>query len=171
MPIDGPLEEFGSPYARGPLETDHSFSWPLLDLLPEQLASAGGTSEAYASALREAQANLKARFEAEEPVETLVRARARLLDVVLREAWRTRLPQHDGDWTLVAVGGYGRGELHPFSDVDILILVPAALDEAGLRKQAVKDGMRPLRLAGVQRVALGQTVLDEVLASTPALVR
>ena len=40
-----------------------------------------------------------------------------------------------------------------------------------LRRQAVADGMRPLRLAGVQRVALGQTVLDEVLASTPALVR
>jgi hypothetical protein len=31
--------------------------------------------------------------------------------------------------------------------------------------------MRPLRLAGAQRVALGQTVLDEVLASTPVLVR
>jgi general secretion pathway protein E len=36
-----------------------------------------------------------------------------------------------------------------------------------LRKQAVKDGMRPLRLGGAARVAEGQTTLDEVLATTP----
>jgi general secretion pathway protein E len=43
-------------------------------------------------------------------------------------------------------------------------------DTDALRLQAGRDGMRPLRLAGAQRVALGQTVLAEVLASTPALV-
>ena len=36
-----------------------------------------------------------------------------------------------------------------------------------MRKQAVADGMRPLRLAGAMRVAEGKTTLDEVLASTP----
>ena len=36
-----------------------------------------------------------------------------------------------------------------------------------LRRQAVTDGMRPLRLAGAARVAEGLTTLDEVLASTP----
>ncbi len=36
-----------------------------------------------------------------------------------------------------------------------------------LRKQAVSDGMRPLRLAGAARVAEGLTTLDEVLATTP----
>jgi general secretion pathway protein E len=36
-----------------------------------------------------------------------------------------------------------------------------------LRKQAVKDGMRPLRLAGAARVAEGLTTIDEVLATTP----
>ena len=36
-----------------------------------------------------------------------------------------------------------------------------------LRRQAVADGMRPLRLAGAARVAEGLTTLDEVLASTP----
>jgi general secretion pathway protein E len=36
-----------------------------------------------------------------------------------------------------------------------------------LRKQAVADGMRPLRLAGAARVAEGLTTLDEVLATTP----
>ena len=36
-----------------------------------------------------------------------------------------------------------------------------------LRTQAMKDGMRPLRLAGAARVAEGLTTIDEVLATTP----
>ncbi|OGB28168.1 MAG: type II secretion system protein E [Burkholderiales bacterium RIFCSPLOWO2_12_FULL_61_40] len=38
-----------------------------------------------------------------------------------------------------------------------------------LRRQAVTDGMRPLRLAGALRVAEGLTVMEEVLVSTPPL--
>lgn len=38
-----------------------------------------------------------------------------------------------------------------------------------LKRQAVSDGMRPLRLAGALRVAEGLTVLEEVLSSTPPL--
>jgi len=38
-----------------------------------------------------------------------------------------------------------------------------------LRRQAVTDGMRPLRLAGALRVAEGLTTLDEVLSTTPTL--
>ena len=36
-----------------------------------------------------------------------------------------------------------------------------------LRRQAVKDGMRPLRMAGALRVAQGMTTLEEVVAATP----
>ena len=38
-----------------------------------------------------------------------------------------------------------------------------------LRRQAVQDGMRPLRLAGALRVAEGMTTLAEVIAATPPL--
>jgi len=38
-----------------------------------------------------------------------------------------------------------------------------------LRKQALADGMRPLRLAGALRVAEGVTVVEEVLSSTPPM--
>ena len=38
-----------------------------------------------------------------------------------------------------------------------------------LKRQAVSDGMRPLRLAGALRVAEGLTVVEEILASTPPL--
>ena len=38
-----------------------------------------------------------------------------------------------------------------------------------LKRQAIADGMRPLRLAGALRVAEGMTVLEEVLSATPPL--
>ncbi|MFS2036903.1 GspE/PulE family protein [Polaromonas sp. CT11-55] len=38
-----------------------------------------------------------------------------------------------------------------------------------LRRQAVSEGMRPLRLAGALKVAEGLTTIDEILASTPPL--
>ena len=38
-----------------------------------------------------------------------------------------------------------------------------------LKRQAISDGMRPLRLAGALRVAEGLTVLEEILSATPPL--
>ena len=63
----------------------------------------------------------------------LVRSRALFIDALLRSTWQHLLQPDLGQrLTLLAVGGYGRGELHPHSDVDILILVPSgrALDDA-----------------------------------------
>jgi [protein-PII] uridylyltransferase len=51
-----------------------------------------------------------------------VRARAHLVDEVLREAWARHLSVGSPGVALAAVGGYGRGELLPASDIDILIL-------------------------------------------------
>ena len=36
-----------------------------------------------------------------------------------------------------------------------------------LRRQAMQDGMRPLRMAGALRVAQGMTTMEEVIAATP----
>ena len=47
--------------------------------------------------------------------------------------------------------------------------VHPTLDADRLRLQAVKDGMRPLRLAGAMKVAEGLTTVEEVLAGTPGL--
>jgi general secretion pathway protein E len=47
--------------------------------------------------------------------------------------------------------------------------VTQAPDLAALKRQAVADGMRPLRLAGALRVAEGLTTVDEVLSATPPL--
>jgi [protein-PII] uridylyltransferase len=50
----------------------------------------------------------------------LVHKRAWLVDQLLTHAWQLMVSSKD--LTLVAVGGYGRGELHPGSDIDLLIL-------------------------------------------------
>src|ERR1044072_1307201 len=105
--------------------------WLRLAQLPERLAGAGHAPEAFRTELRDAHAELAERFRADESVETLVQARAELIDVMLREVWSSQLPAGYDSWALAAVGGYGRGELHPHSDIDILILVPRAPDEAG----------------------------------------
>lgn len=56
------------------------------------------------------------------PSSELVAERARLIDEILQRAWRLHLPDAS-EASLVAVGGYGRGELHPESDIDLLILL------------------------------------------------
>jgi len=88
-------------------------------------------AEAFRTELKEAHTELVERFRSDESVETLVHARAELIDVVLRAVWRSQLPAGYESWALAAVGGYGRGELHPASDVAILILVPETPDDAG----------------------------------------
>jgi len=97
--------------------------WPFLETLPAALDGEDRTA-AFRQALADGGANLKARFADDEPVEALVRDRARMVDVVLRKAWALHAGPREKEVDLVAVGGYGRGELHPCSDIDVLILLP-----------------------------------------------
>ncbi len=92
-----------------------------LGILREALAhDLPGSSRA---GLQAASENLKQRFLDGESVVSLVHLRARLVDDLLIHLWH----RYAGDCAqvaaLVAVGGYGRAELHPSSDVDIMLLV------------------------------------------------
>ncbi len=105
-------------------EAPATLDWPLLERLPAQLAEQQHSPEGFREAIRVAQEDLKERFYAEEAVEALVRARAQFIDLVLTIAWQQKLDASLAErLALLAVGGYGRGELHPASDIDILVLV------------------------------------------------
>ncbi len=67
-------------------------------------------------------------FLAGTPVNNLVQQRAWLIDQLLLQAWQF-IMTNDGP-ALVAVGGYGRGELHPASDIDLMILVKPRTSKA-----------------------------------------
>ncbi len=63
-------------------------------------------------------------------------------------------------------GRVGLYELLPVNEAIRAAMHPV-VDMARLRKSAAKDGLRPLRLSGVMKVAEGVTTLDEVLRNTP----
>jgi len=88
-----------------------------------------GLVSALRAALAEASAVLDDQFKSGRNAGELLRERAALMDELLRYAWTaSALPT--ADFALVAVGGYGRGELHPASDIDLLILAGDALEDS-----------------------------------------
>ncbi|MEQ5854426.1 [protein-PII] uridylyltransferase [Halomonas sp. EF61] len=76
----------------------------------------------FKGALKEIQSRLDERFLGGADIRDLVRGRAWCLDQLLALAW-ARQPGLDDGVALLAVGGYGRGELHPHSDIDLMFLL------------------------------------------------
>ncbi len=96
-----------------------------LDLTP--IAGIVDAGDASVAACREAlQAGTEAvhvAFSQDVPASSLMAGRTAVVDLVLTRLWYRAGAAFDG-LALVAVGGYGRGELEPASDIDLAILLP-----------------------------------------------
>lgn len=83
------------------------------------LAAQGRYIPIFKNALSGADTQFDRRFEEGESIRSIIYDRAHFIDCILHYAW------HQFSWSndicLMAVGGYGRGELHPKSDVDLLL--------------------------------------------------
>jgi [protein-PII] uridylyltransferase len=91
-----------------------------------ELALKSSPIAAFKKAIRQAREVLDNRFANGRDIRRLVEDRAWFVDQILRAAWERFGWSEDADIALLAVGGYGRGELHPYSDIDLLILLDSA---------------------------------------------
>lgn len=121
--------------ARGPGGSESSAT-PLTDLqlfftgsFDRALAGTSTPIQLFRHTLRTVDEAIEDRFRRGTPAADLIQHRAWYMDEMLIRAWDRMLGQRAADMALVAVGGYGRSELHPHSDIDLLILCPPSLPD------------------------------------------
>ena len=86
----------------------------------------------FRNALRDGREQLKQEYLAGAKAEDIVTSNAWLVDQLIVRAFKHHLhllPENN-QVSLIAVGGYGRGELHPASDIDLMLLLHRNLGES-----------------------------------------
>jgi len=93
------------------------------------------SEERWRASLHGGRSALRAKFTTVSSPGRLLREHAKLIDRTLKEIWRAAAPSIEA--ALVATGGYGRRELFPCSDVDLLVLLshdPSPQDQQRLER-------------------------------------
>ena len=104
-------------------------------------------------------ADIKAEHEAGADGQVVARRIAEAMDAVVLSIYRSAMPQTSDPHALVALGGYGRCEMAPHSDVDLLFLFAKSQDKV---PEVVAGVFNPLWDLGFE-VGHSSRTLDEVV--------
>jgi [protein-PII] uridylyltransferase len=89
--------------------------------MPKSLQAVSSTLGVVRAALQDGRQRLRAEFLQSRNAPQLLSGHSRLIDAILKSLWiGANMPAES---SLIAVGGYGRAELYPASDIDILVLL------------------------------------------------
>ncbi len=88
-------------------------------------------------ALKDGFLALKTHFSEHPNTTRLFKQHCKLIDQLLAEIWSEL--QIDPDCCLIAVGGYGRAELYPYSDIDLLILLPEHIKDSDTLNHSIES--------------------------------
>ena len=110
---------------------------------------------------QEALAQIEAEHQAGADGQTVARRIAEAMDAVVLSIYQSAMPQTVGPHALVALGGYGRCEMAPYSDVDLLFLFAKSQDKV---PEAVAGVFNPLWDLGFE-VGHSSRTLDDVVKS------
>ncbi len=107
-----------------PLNLDSRYKIKNLNPVFARLKNQNNNTSTYKQALKDGNDIIHALYTDSTHIHTVIHLRTQLVDTILLSIWNSLFNnQQRSDIALVAVGGYGRGELHPFSDVDIMVLL------------------------------------------------
>ena len=109
-----------------------------LDLIIDRLQSITSVADisAFKSCVEDSFTWLQSNF-SNIHVDELVVERSRFTDALLCKAWELQELHLVKSLSLCAVGGYGRGQMQPYSDIDLLILSEKTLDKDAQEKISV----------------------------------
>ena len=168
-----------------PKDRADSLQLPDIGELNSALKAAPSRVSLLRQVLQQVGSVLDQRYRREQCIYGIVQDRARMVDEILRLAWQLQDWPDPADISLVAVGGYGRGELLPHSDIDLLILTRSErnkkfsgaisrlltlLWDIGLRIGQSVRSVRQCRQEAIKDITVATALMESrTLAGTPEL--
>lgn len=98
---------------------------PLDNPFDSSLFDSANVLATFKNLLKTKENELREKFDPKVSVSKLLREKSDFLDNLLCVCWEHFLGNHAKTLTLCAVGGYGRREMFPYSDIDLLIILPS----------------------------------------------
>jgi len=119
--------------------------------------------------LKEKHEQLQSQFDPLSSVSDLIKDKSDFIDKVLSTCWQQFLGESAQRLALLAVGGYGRRELFPYSDIDIVVLLDC--DDAAIYQEALAGfftflwdiGLKPGHSVRTVRGCVDNAIADQTI--------